>query len=54
MGYEAATRAVVAWMRQRAPIAAAPPQITAKQALLATRGAIADGVATDEAPAFAG
>jgi geranylgeranyl reductase len=53
MAYEAATRAV-AWMRPRIPIAHAPPQITAKEALHATRGAIADGVAADETPAFAG
>jgi hypothetical protein len=54
MAYEAATRAVVAWMRPRLPLAQAPPQITAKEALRATRGAIADGVAADETPVFAG
>jgi hypothetical protein len=53
MAYEAATRAVVAWMRPRAPLAQAPPQITAKEALRATRAAIADGVTADDAPIFA-
>jgi geranylgeranyl reductase len=36
MAFEAATRAVAAWMRPRRPIAAAPPEITAKEALHAT------------------
>jgi hypothetical protein len=53
MAFEAATRAVAAWMRPRRPIAAAPPEITAKEALHATRRAIADGVAADETPILA-
>ena len=53
MGFEAATRAVTTWLRPRRPLAAAPPDITAKQALHATRSAIADGVAADDTPILA-
>ncbi|GAC1415512.1 MAG: geranylgeranyl diphosphate reductase [Candidatus Velthaea sp.] len=51
MGYEAATRAVAAWLLPRRPLTDAPPQITAKEALQATRAAIGDGVAAEYATA---
>jgi hypothetical protein len=35
-------------MSPRTPLATAPPQITAKEALLITRAAVADGQGTDE------
>jgi geranylgeranyl reductase len=53
MAFEAATRAVATWLLPRRPLAEAPPQITAKEALHATRGAIANGVAADETPLLA-
>jgi geranylgeranyl reductase len=36
------------WMNPRTPLATAPPQITAKEALLITRAAVADGQSVDE------
>ena len=47
MAFEAATRAVLAWMNPVRPLESAPPEITAKEALIATRNAIADGVSAD-------
>ena len=51
MAYEASTRAVLAFMRPRQPLAVAPPQITAKEALHATRAAISEGVQAEYATA---
>jgi geranylgeranyl reductase len=48
LGYEALVRGVLVWMYGEKPLRDAPPDITAKQALHATRTAIADGVGTDE------
>jgi hypothetical protein len=36
------------WMSPRMPIASAPPKITAKEALLIARAAVADGQSVDE------
>jgi hypothetical protein len=36
------------WMNPRTPLATAPPQITAKEALLITRAAVADGQSVDD------
>ena len=47
MAFETATRAVLAWMNPVRPLESAPPEITAKEALIATRNAIADGVSAD-------
>jgi geranylgeranyl reductase len=38
------------WMSPRTPIASAPPQITAKEALLLTRAAVSSGVGVAETP----
>jgi geranylgeranyl reductase len=51
MAYEAAVRGVAVWMNRKRPVADAPPQITAKQALHTTRSAIADGVTAEYATA---
>jgi hypothetical protein len=41
-------RGVLVWMNGSKPLKDAPPEITAKQALHATRTAIAEGVGSDE------
>ncbi|GAC1308688.1 MAG: geranylgeranyl diphosphate reductase [Vulcanimicrobiaceae bacterium] len=41
--------ALVNWTKPRAPLAAGPPRITAREALDITRMAVSDGVAVDEA-----
>ena len=47
MAFEAANRAIATWFWKRRPIADAPPSITAKEALQATRQAIREGVTAD-------
>jgi geranylgeranyl reductase len=49
MAYESAIRGVNAWMSRKAPIASAPPTITAKEALHLTRSAINDGATAEYA-----
>jgi geranylgeranyl reductase len=50
--FEGAISAVVNWrLAPKAPLSAAPPQITAKEALAATRSAIRNGVGIEEATA---
>jgi len=50
--YEGAVGAVTQWwLAPRAPLHTAPPKITAKEAVLATRRALAAGVAADESVA---
>lgn len=47
--FEGAINAVTNWwLAPRKPLASAPPQITAKQAVIATRRAVAAGVAAEE------
>jgi hypothetical protein len=41
------------WSKPRTPLATAPPDITAKQALHLTRAAVNAGVSTDELTAVA-
>jgi geranylgeranyl reductase len=48
LGYEALVRGVLVWMYGSHPLKDAPPDITAKQALHATRTAVAEGVSSDE------
>jgi geranylgeranyl reductase len=48
LAYEALVRGVLVWMYGSHPLKDAPPDITAKQALHATRTAIAEGVSSDE------
>jgi geranylgeranyl reductase len=50
LAYEGAVNAVVNWwLAPRKPLCEAPPQITAKEALLATRAAVNAGVGVEEA-----
>ena len=48
LAYEALVRGVLVWMYGSKPLKDAPPDITAKQALHATRAALAEGVTKDE------
>jgi geranylgeranyl reductase len=48
LAYEALVRGVLVWANGSHPLKDAPPDITAKQALHATRAAVAEGVTADE------